>query len=359
MFSALDEGGATPRLPLPSCPVCAATCALQPLPTGAPLVLSSSRAACRGVTFCYMAGSTCCRVAVDTRSLGRDLLGSSACRAGTREQRHSTRQAASGAANANRTHARLLDHPVAVHCSRLLLLLPHAAAPAARCLAGHYLPAIGRAAAHRRPQLPARRRCRLRWCMLRAPGFRPCCLRLPLALSHASRCGAAGAPSPHRGARCSRVPASRVALPTAACRAEPAHRHGSYAAPQLSCCGNLARQAAVTHTPVPPKTCHQQLRRGGQPAQPASSPATLPRPSPSRKPLRKRRCTTLRWRMRPVPVVLRPMAFTLQLSAERRAGGAAGTRQARRAAEAGVAAMRGHAVSIRSGFVCSSGCRYA
>lgn len=39
--------------------------------------------------------------------------------------------------------------------------------------------------------------------------------------------------------------------------------------------------------------------------------------SPSRKPFLKRRCTSFRWRMRPVPVVLRPMAFTLQLSAVR------------------------------------------
>lgn len=42
--------------------------------------------------------------------------------------------------------------------------------------------------------------------------------------------------------------------------------------------------------------------------------------SPSRKPFLKQRCTSLRWRMRPVPVVLRPIAFTLQLSATNQEG---------------------------------------
>jgi hypothetical protein len=35
---------------------------------------------------------------------------------------------------------------------------------------------------------------------------------------------------------------------------------------------------------------------------------------PSRKPLLKRRCTVFMYRMRPLPVVLRRMALTLQLS---------------------------------------------
>lgn len=48
--------------------------------------------------------------------------------------------------------------------------------------------------------------------------------------------------------------------------------------------------------------------------------AGLQRCSPSRKPFLKRRCTLFRCFMRPVPVVLRPIAFTLQLSADRRPG---------------------------------------
>lgn len=48
--------------------------------------------------------------------------------------------------------------------------------------------------------------------------------------------------------------------------------------------------------------------------------AATGRRSPSRKPFLKRRCTLRRCFMRPVPVVLRRMAFTLQLSADATGG---------------------------------------
>lgn len=231
VFNILGKRGA----PLQDFPCLPAPSVLQPALYGCsqlahPMVLSSSHAACRGVTFCYIAGSTCCRVAVDTRSLGRDLLGSSACRAGTGEQRHSTRQAASSAGMPTElipgcpTTLLLSTARGCCCCCRMQLLqlrgallailcqpwavLQHTAAPGFPfAVAALYAVYVAGA------QLPS------------------CCLRLPLLLSHASRCGAAGAPSPHRGTGCSRMPASRVALPKAACRAEPAHHHGSCAPP--------------------------------------------------------------------------------------------------------------------------------